>query len=78
MFFGDYGIFLRREVFREIGGYDDIPFLEDVEICRKAKRLGRLLQVDRRFRPVVPLYIKILFFNNFNKVRFHLSYFFPG
>ncbi len=48
IFFGDYGIFLKKKVFQKIGGYDDIPFLEDVEICRKAKRFGRLLQVDRR------------------------------
>lgn len=48
VFFGDYGIFLKKKVFRKIGGYDDIPFLEDVEICRKAKRFGRLFQVDRR------------------------------
>jgi rSAM/selenodomain-associated transferase 2 len=48
VFFGDYGIFIRKEVFKKIGGFDDIPFLEDVEICRKAKRYGRLLQVDRK------------------------------
>lgn len=48
VFYGDYGIFLKKAVFRKIGGYDNIPFLEDVEICRKAKRYGRLLQVDRR------------------------------
>ncbi len=47
-FFGDFGIFLKSEVFRKIGGYDDIPFLEDVELCNKAKKHGRLLQIDRR------------------------------
>lgn len=45
-FFGDYGIFLRKEVFQKIGGYDNTPFLEDVELCRKAKRYGRLVQID--------------------------------
>jgi rSAM/selenodomain-associated transferase 2 len=48
IFFGDFGIFLKSEIFRKIGGYDDIPFLEDVELCNKAKRHGRLLQIDRR------------------------------
>jgi rSAM/selenodomain-associated transferase 2 len=47
IFFGDYGIFLRRDVFRKIGGYDETSFLEDVELCKKAKKYGRLLQIDR-------------------------------
>jgi len=47
IFFGDYGIFLRRDVFRKIGGYDEISLLEDVELCRKAKKYGRLSQIDR-------------------------------
>ncbi len=47
IFFGDFGIFLKKEVFHKAGGYDDIPFLEDVELCRKAKRYGRLIQLDR-------------------------------
>ena len=46
MFYGDYGFFIKREIFENIGGYDDIPFLEDVEICRKAKRSGKLKQID--------------------------------
>jgi len=58
VFFGDYGIFLKKEVFREIGGYDEIPFLEDVEICRKAKRFGRLLQVNRRIVTSPRRYLK--------------------
>lgn len=48
IFFGDFGIFLKSDIFRKIGGYDEIPFLEDVELCRKAKRHGRLIQIDRR------------------------------
>ncbi len=47
IFFGDFGIFLKSELFRKIGGYDELPFLEDVELCRKAKKHGRLIQIDR-------------------------------
>ncbi len=46
IFFGDFGIFLKSDIFRKIGGYDEIPFLEDVELCRKAKRHGWLIQID--------------------------------
>ncbi len=48
IFFGDFGIFLKSEIFRKIGGYDEIPFLEDVELCSKAKRHGRLVQIESR------------------------------
>jgi len=46
-FFGDYGIFLKKDIFERIGCYDDIPFLEDVELCRKAKKYGTLVRIDR-------------------------------
>ncbi|UCF07866.1 MAG: TIGR04283 family arsenosugar biosynthesis glycosyltransferase [Thermoplasmata archaeon] len=47
IFFGDFGIFIRKDVFDKVGGYDEIPFLEDVEFCKKAKKYGRLGQIDR-------------------------------
>jgi cellulose synthase/poly-beta-1,6-N-acetylglucosamine synthase-like glycosyltransferase len=80
VFYGDYGIFLKKEVFRKIGGYVDIPFLEDVEICRKAKRYGRLLQVDRRIVTSSRRYFKkgrvrltfvFLLANLFNNIRWY-------
>jgi rSAM/selenodomain-associated transferase 2 len=47
IFFGDFGIFIRRDIFDQMGGYDDIRFLEDVEFCRKAKKFGKLEAIDR-------------------------------
>jgi rSAM/selenodomain-associated transferase 2 len=47
IFYGDFGIFLRRDIFRKISGYDEISFLEDVELCKKAKKYGKLSQIDR-------------------------------
>jgi len=47
IFFGDYGIFLRTDIFKKVGCYDNIPFLEDVELCKKAKKCGKLAQIDR-------------------------------
>ncbi len=38
---GDQGIFVRREVFEQIGGYGDLPLMEDIELSRRLKRLGR-------------------------------------
>jgi len=34
---GDQGIFLWRNVFREIGGFDEIPLMEDIALSRKLK-----------------------------------------
>ena len=46
-FYGDSGIFMKKETFRETGGYDQAPFFEDVALCRKAKKRGRLVVLDR-------------------------------
>lgn len=37
---GDQAIFVRRAVFTEVGGYPDIPLMEDIALCRLLKRLG--------------------------------------
>ncbi len=38
--FGDQAIFIRKNYFDEIGGYSDIPLMEDVEIMRRIRRRG--------------------------------------
>jgi rSAM/selenodomain-associated transferase 2 len=39
---GDQGIFVRRVDFDAVGGYPDIPLMEDIELSRRLKRRGRL------------------------------------
>jgi len=39
--YGDQAIFVRRNYFNEIGGYKDIPLMEDVELMRRVKRSGK-------------------------------------
>jgi len=36
--FGDQAIFIRREYFNQIGGYKEIPLMEDVELMRRIKK----------------------------------------
>ena len=38
---GDQGIFVARAVFERLGGYADIPLMEDLELSRRLKRLAR-------------------------------------
>jgi rSAM/selenodomain-associated transferase 2 len=36
--FGDQAIFIRKEYFDQIGGYKEIPLMEDVELMRRIKK----------------------------------------
>lgn len=40
---GDQGIFVHRELFREIDGFPEIPLMEDVALCRLLRRRQRPL-----------------------------------
>lgn len=42
---GDHGIFCRRAAFRQVGGYPEIPILEDAEIYRRLRKEGRMVQL---------------------------------
>lgn len=53
---GDQGIFVRRDLFERLGGYPDIPLMEDIELSRLLKRQGapaclreRLVTSSRRW-----------------------------
>jgi rSAM/selenodomain-associated transferase 2 len=43
--YGDQGLFLRRETFERMGGFRDIPLMEDIEIAGRLKREGRIVFV---------------------------------
>lgn len=38
--FGDQAIFIRRSFFEQIGGYRDIPLMEDVELMKRIRKRG--------------------------------------
>jgi rSAM/selenodomain-associated transferase 2 len=40
--YGDQALFVRRLVFEELGGYLELPIMEDVELIRRLRRRGRL------------------------------------
>lgn len=43
---GDQGLFTRRDVFVAVGGFPEWPLMEDVELCRRLKRVGRFRVLD--------------------------------
>ncbi len=54
---GDQGIFVRKPVFEAVGGFPDIPLMEDIRLCRTLKKYsssygclpGRVLISSRRW-----------------------------
>lgn len=38
--YGDQGIFIRKDYFHTIGGFREIPLMEDVELMRRIKKAG--------------------------------------
>ena len=61
MRFGDHGFFCRRAVFREIGGFPELPLMEDAEFFRKLRQRGRtaiilsrLISSPRRYEQIGP------------------------
>jgi rSAM/selenodomain-associated transferase 2 len=85
---GDQAIFLRREVFARMGGFPDIPLMEDVAFCRALKRLGgiaclrsRVLTSARRWeaegvwRTVLKMWtLKLLYFAGVSPVKLKRFY----
>lgn len=46
VFYGDSGIFCRRQVFEESGGYRPWPVMEDYELARRLWKTGPLALLD--------------------------------
>lgn len=65
--YGDQAIFIRRDFFRELGGYPDIPLFEDVTLMRQIKKKGAPLAIlapgvvtsSRRWEREGPLYVTL-------------------
>ncbi len=59
--FGDHGFFCRRTAFEKIGGFPELPLMEDAEFFRILRRLGRiaiipsrLISSSRRYEEIGP------------------------
>ena len=65
---GDQAMFIRRDVLDAVGGVPDVPLMEDFELCRRLRRIGRLALANatvttsaRRFlqRGILRTYLKM-------------------
>jgi rSAM/selenodomain-associated transferase 2 len=58
LYYGDSGIFVRRSVYKTLGGFRPMPLMEDLDFVRRLERLGRtccikdppLITSSRRFQ----------------------------
>ncbi|GAB4150396.1 MAG: TIGR04283 family arsenosugar biosynthesis glycosyltransferase [Planctomycetaceae bacterium] len=48
--YGDQAIFVRREVFNQIGGFPDVKLMEDLLLAKRLKKRGRLALLPSRVR----------------------------
>ena len=46
LYYGDSGIFVRREVYEKIGGVKPMALMEDYEFVRRLERAGRTCRID--------------------------------
>jgi rSAM/selenodomain-associated transferase 2 len=85
---GDQAIFVRREAFEGMGGYPDIPLMEDIAFCRTLKRMGgvaclrsrvitsaRRWEVDGLWRTILRMWtLKALYLAGVSPVRLKQFY----
>jgi rSAM/selenodomain-associated transferase 2 len=65
---GDHGLFCRRTVFADVGGFPEVPLMEDVEFFRIMRRRGRIvcspkriIVSPRRYETVGPLRLTLAY-----------------
>jgi rSAM/selenodomain-associated transferase 2 len=44
--YGDQAIFLTKEVFQQIGGFPELPIMEDFELMRRLKNIGQIVIIS--------------------------------
>jgi len=46
--YGDQAIFIKREVFKDLGGYHPIPIMEDINLMQRLKKSGGKIEIIRQ------------------------------
>lgn len=86
---GDQALFVRRHTFATMGGYSDIPLMEDVELTKRLKRHGKIAclrlpviasarkwEREGVFRTILLMWtLRLLYFLGVNPTRLHRFYY---
>jgi hypothetical protein len=63
--YGEHGIFMTMEAYQELGGFPDVPIMEDVEMMLRVKRSGReVVFIDRPVRTSVRRFQRVGFWRS--------------
>ncbi len=46
--YGDQGLFVKRSVFEELGGFSEMPNCEDLDFMCRLKNIGKIIILDER------------------------------
>ncbi|MEY7999927.1 TIGR04283 family arsenosugar biosynthesis glycosyltransferase [Clostridium sp. Mt-5] len=67
IYFGDQGLFIRKDIFEKLGGYADIDIMEDLELSLRLRKMGKMKLLRygigtsaRRFKNSGPIRTHIL------------------
>ena len=85
---GDQGVFVRRELFETVGGFAELPLMEDIDLSRRLKRVkwpvclrARLTSSSRRWERMGILrtvglmwYLRLAYFLGVSPARLALHY----
>jgi len=56
---GDQAMFVRREALEQAGGVPDVPLMEEFELCRRLRRIGRLALADATIKTSARRFAKL-------------------
>lgn len=48
LYFGDQGIFIKREIFEKLGGFKEVPLMEDWDMAMRLKKQGKMKMIDSK------------------------------
>ena len=43
LIYGDMGIFVDAQIFKQLGGFREIPIMEDMDFCKRIKKVGKIV-----------------------------------
>ncbi len=68
IFYGDQGIFVRRDIFDKLGGFPEVLIMEDVLFSKKLKKAGRTVCLDD------PIYVSTRRWEKYGILRTNVNY----
>ena len=72
---GDQGIFVRRDLFEQLGGYAEIPLMEDIELSARLRRISRPVCLSQAIHTSARRWLKNGVLNTiFSMWRFRFMY----